>query len=120
MGLAVNWPLLLATIVLGASLYTLMGISVGVFFNNMSEWLILGMTVLILNILPIISYSMPSFAPAVLTWIPSYTIVFGLAEMLFPTGASLVPLFAYLSLAVALAYTLSHVLVHKKLMKEGR
>lgn len=120
LGITVNWLPLLATLILGSTLYTLLGISVSVFFNNMSEWLIMGMSVLILNFLPMISYSMPSFAPKLLTVIPSYPVVFGVAEILFPTGAKLTPMFIYLCAAVALAYAASHVLVYKKLMKEGR
>jgi len=120
MGLSLNWPLLLAAIALGAAFYTLLGIAVAVFFGNLSEWFMPGFTLLILNFLPIISYALPTFAPGFLAWIPSYYAVYGLGEILFPTGASLLPMFLYLGLGTALAYGLCHLLVTKKLMKEGR
>jgi hypothetical protein len=42
-----------------------------------------GVAVLIINSLPMISYGLPSFAPAWLTYIPSYPTVFATRDLLF-------------------------------------
>lgn len=120
MGLAVNWPALLAAMALGAAFYTLLGIALAVFFSNLSEWFVPGFALLVLNFLPIISYAVPTFSPRLLTLVPSYYAVFGFGEILFPTGASLLPMFAYLGIGIFVVYTVCHLLVHHKMMKEGR
>jgi len=120
MGIPQNWPLLLAAMAMGAALYTMLGLAVAVFFSNLSEWFMPGFTVLVLNFLPIISYALPTFSPGFMTWIPSYYAVFGLGELLFPTGASLAPMFLYFGIGILIAFALCQVLVTKKLMKEGR
>lgn len=120
MGPRVNWPIVLGAMALGAAFYTLLGIAVAVFFSNLSEWFVPGLAVLVLNFLPIISYALPTFSPEFMTWIPSYHAVFGMGEILFPTGSSLTNMVLYLGIGTAAAYALCHLLVTKKLMKEGR
>lgn len=118
-GVPANWGPLLGVMAIGAILYILMGIAVAVFFNNLSEWFIPGLTVLILNFLPIISYALPTFSPRILTWIPSYYAVFAMGEVLFPTGARLTPMLVYYAVGIVIAFALCYILVTKKLMKEG-
>lgn len=119
-GIPENWALLLAAMAIGAALYTLLGITVAVFFSSLSEWFIPGLTILILNFLPIISYALPTFSPGFVTWIPSYHAAFGMAEILFPAGASLSPMFLYFGIGVTMTFALCCFLVTKKLMKEGK
>lgn len=118
-GLQLNYPALLLTIALGCFLYTCLGLVVAVFFNNISEWLFVGIALLMINMTPVISYGWPSFAPAWVTFLPSYPIIFGLREILFPTGRDLTSLYLYLVATAALAYLLCHLAVNYKLMKEG-
>ncbi|MEW5785171.1 MAG: ABC transporter permease [Bacillota bacterium] len=120
MGLPPNLPLLCLVLALAVSFYTLAGAAVAVFFNNISEWIFVGVGLLMLNMVPIISYGYPAFSPAVLTYLPSYPLLFGLRELLVPTGK---PVFLLVWLLLALnaaAFALCLPLVHRKLMKEGR
>lgn len=120
MGIPENWALLLGAMAVGAAFYTLLGMAIAVFFSNLSEWFMPGFMVLVLNFLPIISSALPSFSPGFLAWIPSYHAVFGMGEILFPSGASLTPMFLYFGIGVALSFFLCCFLVNKKLMKEGK
>ena len=106
-------------LLLASALYTLLGIIVAVFFRSISDWLFIGVGLLILNMLPMISYGFPAFSPAFMSWIPSYPILFGLSELLFPTGRALPPLFIFLLAANLIAFGIAYFLVQVKLMKEG-
>jgi len=100
-------------------MYTFLGLAVAVFFNNISEWLFIGIALLMINMAPVISYGWPSFAPSWLTLLPSYPIIFGLREILFPTGRSLIEFFLYLTSFTVVSYLICHAAVHFKLMREG-
>ncbi len=119
-GLKLNYPALLITIALGCFLYTCLGLVVAVFFNNISEWLFVGIALLMINMVPVISYGWPSFAPKWVTYLPSYPIIFALREILFPSGRELLPFFIYLVSVAAVSYLLCYLAVNYKLMKEGR
>ncbi|OPL11257.1 MAG: hypothetical protein AVO34_08920 [Firmicutes bacterium ML8_F2] len=118
--ISVNYPALVLVIFFSSAIYTFLGLIVAVFFNNISEWLFVGIGLLMVNMAPIISYGWPSFAPSWLTWLPSYSIVFGLREILFPTGRTLLPLYLFLLVLMVVSYLACHLVVHHKLMKEGR
>ncbi len=120
LGTSVNLLTLSLLIVLGVALYTLIGIIVAVFFNNISDWFFVGMGVLTLNILPAISYGLPTFAPKFITIIPSYSIMSALREVLFPTGKSIVPALNMLIIGNILAFGICYLVVKRRLMKEGQ
>jgi hypothetical protein len=109
-GFRVNFLNLFILIVLSSALMTSFGLFVAVFFNNVSEWFFVGVFVLLLNMLPLISYGLSVYAPVWLTWIPSYPVVFGVREILFPTGKTgfMLPtaglLLAQTAVALAAAY----------------
>lgn len=119
-GVSLNYPALALTLILGCFFYTCLGLVVAAFFNNISEWLFVGIALLMVNMTPVISHGWPSFAPIWVTYIPSYPIIFGLREILFPTGRDLASLYIYLAAAAVLSYLLCHLVVHFKLMREGR
>jgi hypothetical protein len=121
-GLEVNYLNLFILIILSSSLMTFAGLFVAVFFNNISEWFFIGVFILILNMLPLIAYAMPAFAPAWLTWIPSYPVVFGVREILFPTGKSgfMLPMAGLLAAQTAVALAAAYWAVSTRLMREAR
>ncbi|MFW5941001.1 MAG: ABC transporter permease [Chloroflexota bacterium] len=106
-------------VVLTSSMMTLIGLAIAVFFNNISEWFFVGIGVLIVNMLPVFSYTMPTFAPRWLTLIPSYPVLFGVRELLFPTGKSefLAPLLVQLLILNVIAFGLSYLAVDRRLMR---
>ncbi|NSW91668.1 MAG: ABC transporter permease [Firmicutes bacterium] len=119
-GFPANYLKFAAVVILGTALYTFLGFIVAVFYNSLSKWLFPGVLVLVLNMLPILSSLMPAFAPEYIKWILSYPVISGMNEILFPTGKPLGSFFAYLVILNIAFYMVCHILVHKKLMKEGR
>jgi hypothetical protein len=76
----------------------------------------------VINSLPMISYSLPSFSPAWMTWIPSYPAVFATRDVLFNAAGieRLAPTLVYLSALNLIALAASYAAVSHKLLKEGR
>lgn len=121
-GLRSSYPLLALVLVLSSSLMTMASIAIAVFFRNLSEWFFVGVAVLVVNSLPMISYGLPAFAPAWLTWIPSYTAVFAARDLLFH-GAGLGDISStvvYLAALNLAAFAAGYTAVRYKLLKEGR
>lgn len=120
MGFAVDFGRLMPLMILGINLYTFIGITVAVFFRDISSWLFPGVLLLMANMAPVVSLMFPMFAPKWMTWMPSYPVVFGAAEVLFPSGKSILPILGLLLLENVVAYAVCHVVTHRKMMKEGR
>lgn len=122
MGFGVNYPHLILIIALTSLLMTIMGLFVSVFFTNLSEFLFAALLIVSILSLPMTSYLYPSFAPAFLTWIPSYPVAFGVREILFPTGKSgfLTPMLSILVIESVMFLIASYWAVSKRLMKEGQ
>lgn len=118
-GLDADYGRILLLIVLASSMMTLVGLAIAVFFNNLSEWFFVGVGVLVLNMLPVLSYSMPTFAPDWLTLIPSYPVLFGAREILFSTGKGdlMAPLVLQLALFNVVAFGLCYLAVDRRLMR---
>jgi ABC-2 type transport system permease protein/fluoroquinolone transport system permease protein len=85
-GAAVNWPVLLGLLVWASLFMTIFGLGFAVWFDNLSHWFFPGLALLVLNMLPFFAYIYPVFNPTWLRFIPSYSLVFALREVLFPTG----------------------------------
>lgn len=118
-GLDAAYGRILLLIVLTSSMMTLVGLAIAVFFNNLSEWFFVGVGVLVLNMLPVLSYSVPTFAPDWLTLIPSYPILFGAREILFSTGKGdlMAPLVLQLAFFNVVAFGLCYLAVDRRLMR---
>lgn len=120
-GTAPNY-LHLALMILGAStLMTLLGLAIAVFFTNISEWFFAGAMLLVVAMMPTLSYAMPIFTPAFITWIPTYRIIFGFRDILFGMGslATLNQTFLILGLALVAGFAICYLAVDKRLMKAG-
>jgi ABC-2 type transport system permease protein/fluoroquinolone transport system permease protein len=122
MGFRVNYLALLALVALSSFFITMLGLAVSAFFRNLQEFLFVGVFILSILAFPVGSYYSPAFSPDIITWLPSYPILFGVREILFPTGktgfiASLNLLLIAESLGMLL---ISYLVVKRRLMKEGR
>lgn len=105
--------------VLGCILYTILGLSVAVFFKDISGWFFVAAVLLALNMLPMISYSMPSFSPGWIKLIPSYPMLFAYKDILFSESRSqLVGTYTLLACEAAAALGISALLIKKKLLSE--
>jgi hypothetical protein len=121
-GLNFNLPLMLLLIALSSLFMTTLSLAIAVFYRNLSEWFFVGVAILLINSLPIISYGLPSFAPAWLTWVPSYPTVFATRDVLFNGAglADILPTVLYLAALTALAFLAAYAAIRFKLLKEGR
>lgn len=120
-GVGIDYLSILLLVVLSSSLMTMLSLAISVFFRNLSEWFFVGVAILMINSLPMISYSLPSFAPGWMTWLPSYLAVFTARDILF-RGADFIqtaPSFGYLLAANAGVLLLAYWAVRTRLMKEG-
>lgn len=86
LGLGPNWLHLLAIMVAGSLFATLLGAFIAVHFENLSQSLFPLITVMTVLTVPAAAYMNPSFSPAWLRFFPTYPMVFGLREALFPAG----------------------------------
>lgn len=119
LGFKVNFLALIPTLILGIALFGFIGMSIATFFSNLSEWMFVGMGVLIISTLPVFTILIPSFSPFYIEWIPSFPVIYSMKEILFPTGIDLGRQVVTLVGMNIIAYALCHFLVTKKLMKEG-
>lgn len=121
-GLGINWLYFFLLTFLGSLVMTLLGFISCVFFKSLSEYLFIMIALMTVLSLPVMSYYMPSFSPAVLTWIPTYPILFGYREIFFPTGKEMTLLMVGLTLLIecAVLFVGTYFAVKFKLMKEGK
>jgi hypothetical protein len=121
-GSALSFGLVVLLLVLATAVMTLFSLAVAVFYRNLSEWVFVGMAVLIVNSLPMISYGMPSFAPTWLTYIPSYPTVFATRDLMFHGAgwAEVLPVVLYLGVLTLVGFAAAHTAVRYRLLKEGR
>jgi ABC-2 type transport system permease protein/fluoroquinolone transport system permease protein len=122
MGIRVPWVQVILLMIVTSLLMTFFGLFISVYFSNLSEFLFVSVAVSALFTLPIVSYMTPSFAPAYLTWIPAYPALFGLRELLFPTGKTgfLIPIYRVLLVEAVILMMAAYWSVQKKLMKGGQ
>lgn len=86
LGPTANWPAVLALVVWASLFMTILGLGFAAWFHNLSHWFFPGLALLVLNMLPFVSYVYPVWSPPWVTVIPSYALVYALREALFPTG----------------------------------
>lgn len=121
-GARANLGLALLLIVLSSAMMTMFSLAVAVFYRSLSEWFFVGVALLLINTLPVVAYGLPSFAPAWLTWIPSYPTVFAARDVLFYGAgwAQVQPAVLYLLALNALALGAAFAAVQYRLLKGSR
>ena len=120
-GFRVNYAALAAVLFLSCALMTLLGLGIAAFFNNISEWFVPGVLVLAVNMLSILPYQIPTYSAKFLTFLPGYSVIFGVSEILFPTGKEgfLPPLLLILTVQLVLFAVFALWAVRRKMMKEA-
>ncbi len=119
-GFDFDWAGFITVTLLGCALYTLLGMSLAVFFKDISGWFMTALVLLSLNMLPAISYSSPAFSPGWISAIPSYTAIFAYSEILFPVGKGVIAPVLILGAEVVAALALCSALVRAKLLRAGK
>ena len=116
-----QWLQLFLVIVTGGAFMTALGYLISLFFRSISDWFFLGVAVLVLNMLPQISFAMPAFSPRWLSYIPSHPALFATRDIVFGYGGwerVTQPVVLYTALAVALTLV-SVGVTRARLFREG-
>ena len=118
-GIHVNYPALFLVITLGSIVASSLGLIIASFFENLSQsivWIIVGNMLLSL---PMISYFVPSFAPAYIQILPTYSILFGIREALFTTKSVGMMKSTYVTLGIQgiLTYLLAVVIYKRQILR---
>lgn len=121
-GPQLNYLILSAIILLAGLLMTFLGLGLSVFFKNISEFLVVSVAVMLVIQLPLVSYFNPSFSPWFIRLLPSYPVLFGIREIIYPTGKTgyLGPLILILALETIVVYIGCYLAVRLVLMKVGK
>ncbi len=120
-GLRPELPAVLLLVALAGFLMTTVGLTIGVFFKSLSEFVYILAGIMVVISLPVVSYFLPSFRAAFFPFIPTYPLMFGIRELIFSTGKTgfYLPMLLILAAEVLVILVLSRVVVERKLMKEG-
>jgi hypothetical protein len=86
MGLDVNWLGLLALVMMGSIFSSTIATLISSFFDSLSKAMLWVLTVSLILTAPMIAYFSPSFAPVIITAMPTYSMMFAFKEAIFPTG----------------------------------
>lgn len=122
MGFKVDFLPLVAIFVLGSTLVTLLGLWISSYFRDLESFIFVAMGVMMAFGLPVAAYFFPAFYLRFFDFIPSYPLMFGVREILFPTGKTgfLLPMLSTLLIETLLAGFFTAQTVKKRLLKEGR
>lgn len=121
LGFRPELPSVLLLVALAGFLMTAFGLTVSVFFKSISEFVYIVAVIMTVASLPIVSYFMPSFSAAFFPYIPTYPLMFGIRELVFPTGKTgfYPQMLLVLTLEILVVLALARIAVERKLMKEG-
>jgi len=121
LGLRPELPAVLLLVALVSFFLTTFGLTISVFFRSLSEFVYILAIIMTVLTLPVVSYFLPSFSAGFFTFIPTYPLMFGIRELVFPTGKTGFYLRMLLILAAEtlVLLLLARIAVERKLMKEG-
>ena len=103
----------------GAAIFSLLGLAFATLFKDMSSWFFSMALLLAINMLPAVAYSEPSFSPLWLKLIPSHSMIFAYAGILFHMDVDVWPVILTVAGWCLGAYLLSRFAVGRSLLKKG-
>lgn len=114
-----NLPLLVLLATATAAL-TLVGMGISVFYDSLSSFFYPMAVVGLVLSLPMVGYSLPSASIPGLDFIPTWAVMFGGRELLFPTGRAAIVSgsFALIGVTLLVCAVGGTLAVHQRLMKE--
>ncbi len=119
-GFSIDWGAFLALSFFGTAVFTLIGLAYTAPFHDMSGWFFSMVVLLGVNMLPVISYSSPSFAPLWMKLIPSYPILMAYRAAMFGGTVDAAYTAAAMAAWGAGAYLMALRMVSKKHLGEAR
>ncbi len=120
LGLHVDYLRLFLLLALASFMMTMVGLLVGVFYSGLSDFVYSALAIVAVLGLPMAGYLIPAFKLPFFEYIPTYSLVFGAKEIIFPTGradffgALMLPLL----LETAAITLLTKWIVDRRLMRE--
>jgi len=119
-GVSINWGAFLLLSFVGTAVFTMIGLAYTTPFHDMSGWFFSMVVLLSVNMLPVISFSSPSFTPFWMRLIPSYPILMAYQSAMF--GGSFDIGYTLLAIGVwlAVSYLLAVLFVAKKHLKGAK
>ena len=120
MGFAVNWLMLMAITIAGSLFSSTVAMFIASFFDNISKAMIWILGISLLLTAPMISYFVPSFAPRIVTMIPTYSLMFAIREAIFPSSnmAVFYESISVLLIVSALLFSLSILSYKRRLLRD--
>jgi hypothetical protein len=120
-GPGANFLALAPALFLACAVMTTLGLAIAVFFTNISEWFAPGVLALSINMVSIVPYQIPTFQAGWLTYLPGYHVIFGVTEILFPTGkvGFAGPMYTTLGIWFAAAAAFALYAVNRNVMREA-
>ena len=119
-GFSIAWVPFLLLSFSGTAIFTLMGLAFTTLFKDMSSWFFSITLLLTINMLPVISYSSPSFAPLWIKLIPSYPILFSFNKAFFGGDINALYTIGVLAVWCFVACIAAHIMIRKLFLKGGR
>lgn len=119
-GLDFNWIAFFVLAFISSMVFTLLGILITVFFKDLNSWFLIAILILSVNMLSALGYSNPSFSNFWIRLLPSYSMIFGFEEILFPTGKSLLPVLGIVGLESLVLFIITAIVMHFTLFHRQR
>lgn len=116
-GFAIDWGTFLPLSFFGTAVFTMIGLAYTSPFRDMSGWFFSMVVLLSVNMLPVISYSSPSFTPFWMRLIPSYPILNAYRASMFGGTIDWGYTVGAISSWCALAYAFARLFVANKHLK---
>lgn len=119
-GLDIAWIPILLLGFFGTAIFTLIGLAYTTLFKDMSSWFFSMTLLLSINMLPIVSFTSPSFAPVWMKFIPSYPLLFTYEKALFGGGIDAAYSMGAVTLWLLCSYLVAHIMTEKIFLKGAR
>ncbi|MEA5038367.1 MAG: ABC transporter permease [Clostridiaceae bacterium] len=119
-GFKISWLPFLLLAFFGTTVFTLVGLAYTTFFRDMSGWFFSTALLLSINMLPLISFELPSFSPGWIRVIPSYPLLFAFNAVMFGGEVDFLRTAGSIALWCAAAYLAAHVLTRRLFLKGAR
>ena len=119
-GMSINWGLFLSLSFCGTAIFTMIGLAYTTPFRDMNGWFFSMVVLLSVNMLPVISYSSPSFTPPWMRLIPSYPILMAYRSAMFGGAIDRWDTIIAIVIWGAISYLLAHVFVWRNHLRGVR
>jgi len=118
-GFNYNFLSLIAISFFGSCIFILLGMAFSVFFKTLGEWFFSIAIILMVNMMPVMSYMMPSYSPDWIKLTPSYYILFELEKILFKQPGQILPVILSMGTWLLVSYVITYQFIRIFYLKRG-